>query len=522
MGCWRSALPIHPPADVCTCCWIWVEGSREVNSPQLLAGPPKAKFWGGHIHRPTGRVLDIQRRNWWPLPWSIHAQEVAQTPTVQAQVCTGGNEGHFVFLERPPKVEEREQSGGSREPEPAGTCPSCHCDRASQRERWDTLGKWELATVREAHQQALPAALTLEEWIERLSQSTTSMRPDICHCSQSQDWPRRRSQGQSWRCYRAMPEEGSQAQCPTHSPTGSHQRVTFLGTETSEEDQAAALHQYWSGVLTKAGARHQVLPAGVSCHAKRGQWEWSLAGAPSGGLQKVDWVEGVQGPHTWQVAGIDNFQELAQKVRASFEIPQTKSMAQGVDNNYLAWPAPKCICQKEFLPLLNLMFPSQDFREGQSKKTRAYAQGLQYWVEKANLPMPGWPHLLVGCVQELRQMMEPYVAITNNAILEGAAPQERLPDGWTWASIPVDTLATPIIKELEGIQVPELGVLHSTRNGGAHQRAGPCRGVYRSGGPHRGAHWGTGYSNGHVQQANWGARCPPCVAWGERKGRGTL
>ena len=39
---------------------------------------------------------------------------------------------------------------------------------------------------------------------------------------------------------RALPEEGSQAQSPTHSPTGSHRQVTFLDSEsTSEEGQAA-------------------------------------------------------------------------------------------------------------------------------------------------------------------------------------------------------------------------------------------------------------------------------------------
>ena len=32
-------------------------------------------------------------------------------------------------------------SGGSGGPEPTGMYPSCHCDRAFQRERWDTLGK---------------------------------------------------------------------------------------------------------------------------------------------------------------------------------------------------------------------------------------------------------------------------------------------------------------------------------------------------------------------------------------------
>ena len=89
--------------------------------------------------------------------------------------------------------------------------------------------------------------------------------------------------------------------------------------------------------------------------------------------------------------------------------------------------APKCIPQKKFLPPQDLMFPSQDFREGQSQKTLAYAHTLQYWAEKANLPMPGQPCLLARCVQELRQVMKPYVAFTDDAILEGATSQEELP-----------------------------------------------------------------------------------------------
>ena len=86
-----------------------------------------------------------------------------------------------------------EQSGGSGELEPASACPSCHWDRASQRERQDTLGEQELTEARVAHWQVLVAASILEEQIERLSQSTTRMRPDVCHHSQSQDQPRRRS-----------------------------------------------------------------------------------------------------------------------------------------------------------------------------------------------------------------------------------------------------------------------------------------------------------------------------------------
>ena len=89
------------------------------------------------------------------------------------------------------------------------------------------------------------------------------------------------------------------------------------------------------------------------------------------------------------------------------------------------------------------MFPSQDFREGQSQKTLAYGQALQYWSEKANPLIMGQPHLLVRCMQELSRVMEPYVAFSNNAFLEGVTSQEGYPKGQTQAPIPVETQAAP-------------------------------------------------------------------------------
>ena len=62
-----------------------------------------------------------------------------------------------------------ELSEGSRGLEPTGTHPSHHCNRASQRERWDMSGEQEFAKARKAHWQALVATTTLEEQIERLS-----------------------------------------------------------------------------------------------------------------------------------------------------------------------------------------------------------------------------------------------------------------------------------------------------------------------------------------------------------------
>ena len=55
-----------------------------------------------------------------------------------------------------------------------------------------------------------------------------------------------------------------------------------------------------------------------------------------------DWIEWrgcrVDMPNWWQelvgIPGINDFWELAQKIRAYFELPQVKSEAQGVENHY--------------------------------------------------------------------------------------------------------------------------------------------------------------------------------------------
>ena len=54
--------------------------------------------------------------------------------------------------------------------------------------------------------------------------------------------------------------------------------------------------------------------------------------------------------------------------------------------------------------------------------------------------------------------MEPCVTFTDNAILEGAVPWERPPEGLPLAPILVETLSVPIPEELEGTKVPDSGV----------------------------------------------------------------
>ena len=107
-----------------------------------------------------------------------------------------------------------------------------------------------------------------------------------------------------------------------------------------------------------------------------------------------------------KIPDVDDIWELAQKIWASFKLPQQMSEVHGVENYYLAPPAPNCLCQKNFLSPPDPRFPCWDLWQEQLKKTIAYTQALQYWAERANLPMPGQPHLLARSVLELCETME--------------------------------------------------------------------------------------------------------------------
>ena len=195
-----------------------------------------------------------------------------------------------------------EQSGGGREQEPTSTHLSCHWNWASQRGRHDTLGEWELAKAREAHQQALAAVALLEECIERLSQWTTRTGLDICHHSQSWDQPSRRSWGQSCRHRMALPEEGHQAQSPPLSDINRSLSWTQEQHMKKNKYLGRSLliliwgpHWSWGWILSTS-CRSQLpckrrMSRALSC--KGPQWR----------TMKIE-LEGVQGPHTLLVARV--------------------------------------------------------------------------------------------------------------------------------------------------------------------------------------------------------------------------
>ena len=296
-------------------------------------------------------------------------------------------------------------------------------------ERGGTLAKTQLAEVREAHWRALATTITLEEKIEQLSQSLTRDYPDAHAPSQSWDQWRRRSWGQSRRHYKALPES-SHADSPAHSPPWWEDEEAGFNLGPPLElgpDVKCFLHGPAGECEEDTGSHFPAEPPAEEYE----MWvEWR------------GWVVDI--PSWWQelemIPDVDDIQELAQKIRASFELPQWMSEVHSIDNYYLAPLAPHCLCWKDFLFLPDLRFPSWDLWEEQWKKTMAYAQALKCWAKRANLPTPGQPCLLVGSVLELCKTMEQYVSFSNDIILDSVALPEGLFRSQT--SIPRDTQPT--------------------------------------------------------------------------------
>ena len=62
----------------------------------------------------------------------------------------------------------------------------------------------------------------------------------------------------------------------------------------------------------------------------------------------------------------------------------------------------------------------------QWEKTVAYAQALQYWAEKTDLPAGGRPCLLAESVKELQEEMRCYLSFSDEEVLKGMDPLEEM------------------------------------------------------------------------------------------------
>ena len=92
----------------------------------------------------------------------------------------------------------------------------------------------------------------------------------------------------------------------------------------------------------------------------------------------VTWkAEAYKMPSWWRelmvVPGVEDHEELASEVWASFQLPKRGSELHEVENYYQAPPALLCLLWKNFLPTPNSIFACCDIREMQHEKTMTYA-----------------------------------------------------------------------------------------------------------------------------------------------------
>ena len=91
----------------------------------------------------------------------------------------------------------------------------------------------------------------------------------------------------------------------------------------------------------------------------------------------VTWrAEACDTPGWWRellaVPEVQDCNELAWKVQASFHLPKRVSKLKKMENYHQAPPAPPCLLKKNFLPPPNSIFTCQDIREVQREKMVAY------------------------------------------------------------------------------------------------------------------------------------------------------
>ena len=272
--------------------------------------------------------------------------------------------------------------------------------------------------------ESLATVAALKEKIERLSQSITRGWPDGHTYSQSHDHHRRRSWGWSRRCCTVRPEE-SRALPSEYSPT-------WWGPGSGEDEEARLpFLDFDLRPLPELGPEVNQFLQELACSTGKDDRNSSFPEPPVEEYKRwVTWWAQVHDMPDWwlelaEISEVDNHWMLAWKIWASFELPWQITKQHGVENYHQAPPALLCLHQKNFLPQQDLKFPCWDIRESQLEKMVMYTQALQSWAEKVNLPTLGQPHLLVGSVLELREVMKCYISFPDNVIFSSVA----LPEG---------------------------------------------------------------------------------------------
>ena len=265
-----------------------------------------------------------------------------------------------------PKSEEDKTPEAAAQPHPGGS----HSSRSSvpHRRRNNHSMARSPAMVCTAHQKALATVATLEEEIERLSQ--TGNHSQSRARSKNRDYQRLSREGQKKRCHQVW---FADEPAPSQSPNPK----TQPGEEGSK-GRGSDLEELPGLKLTVAsflqGSPKTLDDEGEMMHLKPTILDFGLW---------VPWkVERCETPEWWielmAVLGEEDARKLARKVRASFGLPLQLQELCSREATLQAPPAPPCLHRQKFMPPANSIFACRDIREIPREKVVAYARALQH------------------------------------------------------------------------------------------------------------------------------------------------
>ena len=219
---------------------------------------------------------------------------------------------------------------------------------------------------------------------------TSRTHSRTCSRTHSRSRSRSRRRSHSRTCSQSHDQSDSWSRCP-RSPTGPPpgRRVTFRELEVEPN--------------FKGGVEDYLPEPSVSDVETWLEWKGYQLGIPA-------WKSELTA-----ILGIKDLQKLARKIWASCYIPKAR-MRTFLEQEYTAPPAPKCFNRNTFL-LDELSY--QDIWQQPTLLAVAYARGLQYLMEKLNLPESLDLHPLAGSVVELRETVWERVTFTNWVVVWG-------------------------------------------------------------------------------------------------------
>ena len=272
-------------------------------------------------------------------------------------------------------------------------CSAATTDQEPQEEEQVRLSQWgSYEALRVAHQRALDTAKALTSDIERLSQGR---RDRSWTHPQNQSWSRDHSRTRNWS------RSHSRAQSQNHSQS-SLLNVHLVSPDGPPSRRRVTFRDPKAGLSSERNTKDYSTKPSISDMETLLEWQANQLGTPA-------WWAELQA-----IPGIRAPQKLAQKIRASFYIPEVR-MRTLLEPGYTAPPTLRILDRNAFLPD-DLSY--QDMQQKPALLTMVYARSLQYWADKQSPLRSHNLHPLAESVIKLWEMVKEYITLNYLDIIQ--------------------------------------------------------------------------------------------------------